>query len=1486
MSQYVINIGALPNDGTGDPLRTAFNDVNLNFDQVFTAGPVLSNIQIVDNTILTINTNGNLVLAPNGIGAVVSNVNILPNLTNTRNLGSSTLRWASLYTRSLDVTGVINLGNVANLHISGGTNGYVLQTDGTGNLNWVAQSGSGNGSPGGANTQVQFNDDGLFSGVTAFTFDQTSNTLSVPNVVTNTISSDDSTAIQVNDDLNVQGDITANDITANAFIGDGSQLLNIPVGNNGAVQIAWLGAFSNQGGTPGDTYSTLQFDSNGMPTLDGTTAYQQRVDYSPYLQVLAPRVESTDFGIVAGPAIQITGYADNVFYNTPRSAYLSVQDQANATQQWDFGILGNGSNNFSISNRTGNRTWTFGNVDVPDGLYWPDGSFQATAFVGSAQYLANPGNVTITANSTGNTTYTWTFNNDGNLTLPSNVASINYANGDPYGGSGGGANTGNLEITGTLIEIAAGATETSIVISPSGPTAGQAFVDVPDNVTANTANLRIYNNLGNIELGTNSGNSLWSFDATGNLNLPTNGDINFNGGSIAQTLNEDIYIRASDDENDGWSIYNVVDDGAGNDLTQTRLEYNQFSVRTDIQGAFPYTWQFRDSGLLEIPGDIAGNVGGNLTIKIGDQAGSDTFIDLQTRSYIGDALISNIRIANPNVTISTAGGANTWTFDDTGYLTVPGPITRPVDDTLILVTTGANGNSSSVSIDGEFGRTLLRTNDGNTLQTWEFDIAGNLTVPGNIGATNSSGLTIGSTYDVQIVADQTDNNRTWAFSGVDGTLTFPRDTSNVSTDPFLTIEGGDTPTIQSTDVSQAGPANLAIVSNYLNLSGYNGNTVTIFADDGVVSTSAEMTLIANGAFSLTNYSNTESVYITTDANNGLYQWSFDNSGNLTLPGNTFAVNYANGTQVNISGGGSANTGNVTFNDQIVIGSGDEFGGGGLYLAPAPGSIANSAVQYLRVRGGDFPTHIHLDTGNNQYFDQYFGADNKFVKLEANGNVVINADDNVSATASWTFDVNGTITLPPTSTAAIEGTVDNDVRIRAVSSGDSVSASLQNYNGNGVTTTSISADPTTVTVNADNSNWVFDSNGNLNVPQGGYIGPAGVKGDGTMLTGGTGNIASLTSFYADAPGIYSSCVTVKADGTLDITTYGNGTGALGVWNYANTTLYVPGNGSITTNNAVSGAGGNNVTVQAGAADQNNFNANPGGNLNLTGGLGGFNDDGIGGAGGDVNIIGGSPGEPGNVSGNLNITTSNVNINTGVASWAFDNLGYFRGANLSILSGNGLATVASIIEDNGSLNVLANGTGGTTQVGWLSNTSSGLGETAIMIFNEVGNTGNAVIRTGNTLADSYSWAFGNTGGLSLATVSSESAQFVGTRKIIGGALTGATAPYSVTLAAGGTPTVAYTGSAGVYSTKVTFAVASNGAGFQWEQFDVVAVPSQDVGGTVNFVVSNRVKGAAAIPDTVVTATMSGGQIQISLTLDAAQTSGGTASFDATEFGLMVD
>lgn len=79
-------------------------------------------------------------------------------------------------------SGNINLGTVANVKIDGGTNGYVLQTDGLGNLSWTSQTGGGgSGVPGGANTQIQFNDGtGNFGGNAGFTFDYITGAMAVP----------------------------------------------------------------------------------------------------------------------------------------------------------------------------------------------------------------------------------------------------------------------------------------------------------------------------------------------------------------------------------------------------------------------------------------------------------------------------------------------------------------------------------------------------------------------------------------------------------------------------------------------------------------------------------------------------------------------------------------------------------------------------------------------------------------------------------------------------------------------------------------------------------------------------------------------------------------------------------------------------------------------------------------------------------------------------------------------------------------------------------------------------------------------------------------------------------------------------------------------------------------------------------------------------------------------------------------------------------
>ena len=70
MAKQTINIGTAANDGTGDPLRTSFDKANDNFDEIYLAGPVGTNIRIQSNTIISTDENGNITLDPNGSGTV------------------------------------------------------------------------------------------------------------------------------------------------------------------------------------------------------------------------------------------------------------------------------------------------------------------------------------------------------------------------------------------------------------------------------------------------------------------------------------------------------------------------------------------------------------------------------------------------------------------------------------------------------------------------------------------------------------------------------------------------------------------------------------------------------------------------------------------------------------------------------------------------------------------------------------------------------------------------------------------------------------------------------------------------------------------------------------------------------------------------------------------------------------------------------------------------------------------------------------------------------------------------------------------------------------------------------------------------------------------------------------------------------------------------------------------------------------------------
>lgn len=146
---------------------------------------------------------------------------------------------------------ILSLGSVSSLSITGGENGYFLQTDGAGNLTWAAGGGGGgNGTPGGANTQIQYNDSGTFGGDSGFTYNKSTNTMAVENV-------------------NVTGETNLGSV-ANVTITGGSS--GYFLRTDGAGNLTWASAGGGGGnGTPGGTNTQVQF--NDEDTFGGNVNF-------------------------------------------------------------------------------------------------------------------------------------------------------------------------------------------------------------------------------------------------------------------------------------------------------------------------------------------------------------------------------------------------------------------------------------------------------------------------------------------------------------------------------------------------------------------------------------------------------------------------------------------------------------------------------------------------------------------------------------------------------------------------------------------------------------------------------------------------------------------------------------------------------------------------------------------------------------------------------------------------------------------------------------------------------------------------------------------------------------------------------------------------------------------------------------------------------------------------------------------------------------
>jgi hypothetical protein len=97
--------------------------------------------------------------------------NSQPNITSTGTLTGLTVNGI------VNATGAsnISLGAIGNIHITGGSSGYTIKTDGLGNLSWGVDTAAA----GGTNTQVQFNNAGSLDASANLTFNNTTNILTL-----------------------------------------------------------------------------------------------------------------------------------------------------------------------------------------------------------------------------------------------------------------------------------------------------------------------------------------------------------------------------------------------------------------------------------------------------------------------------------------------------------------------------------------------------------------------------------------------------------------------------------------------------------------------------------------------------------------------------------------------------------------------------------------------------------------------------------------------------------------------------------------------------------------------------------------------------------------------------------------------------------------------------------------------------------------------------------------------------------------------------------------------------------------------------------------------------------------------------------------------------------------------------------------------------------------------------------------------------------
>ena len=1126
MSQQIIDIGAAANDGTGEPLRSAFNAVNENFTEVYAAGPVGSNVTISGNTITVSGINNNLVLAANGIGNVQSNSTIMPSVDAVYDIGSANMRFGDIhgtyiYGNGAFLTGIAG-GGSGNAITNGDSsvaipaiNGNVSVTiDGRGNVMVVQRQNvvlAANLIPsanvlynlGSANTawkDLYLSNSTIYLGNSTIQSNATSFTLTTPaggalvfqgNGIVNSYANANVAGYLLTNSGNIRaGNVSATgNVTGQYIIGDGGFLSNIVFSGNVAVSQLGNGTtVLRVEGSGGNLTTTV----GGVSNVQVTTP--AGVDVIGNINATA----NISANYVLGNGSQLTGLPE-LYTNANVAAYLPT---------YTGNLVALTGNVITTANVTGN--YILGNGSQLSGMY---SNTNVAAYLPTYTGNITAGNLNVTSNvsATGNISAIGSISAQGNVRTQGTISALgNIVTDGLFIGNFQGNITGNLTVPGS---------NTQVLFNGQGNAAAAA------GFTYNSDS----NTVGVLGIVSAQGNVI-----AGNVNTVGNVSANYyfgNGSALTSIAGANVTGTVA-----VAAVSGAVTTNAQPNITSVGT-LSSVSVAANVTGGNLIT-----TGLISAAGQVTGNQfngsGAGLTSIPGANV-SGVVPSATTADTVTTAAQPNITSVGTLTSLSVSGNIDTARLivnniasDDSSILIIDDGL--EVNGDLTAGNVNANyylGNGSQLTgLPESYGNAnvaaYLPTYTGNLVA-----LTGNVTTTANISGNfilgNGSQLT--GMYSNTNVADYLPTY-TGNLASLTGNVTT---TGNISGN-FILGNGS-----QLTGLPESyGNANVAAY-----LPTYTGNLVAL---TGNVTTTANISgsfLLGNGAFISglpAGYSNAEAATFLASGNNSANIVTTANvSGSFLLGNGAFIsglpVNYGN-TEVaaflpTYTGNLAALTGNVTTTANVTGGNVSTVG-----LVSATGNVTGGNVST-----GGLITATGNVTGGNINTAGLISATSNII----GGNV--STSGTITATGNITSGNVNTTNLSLTGNVVSALNVTGNITGGNIASVGALTAAFISSSGNIVTGSGSGGNITGANVI---SGTTFSASGNVAAANinAGFVSATGNVISGNIVTAGqvsaTGNVTG---------GNISTAGTISATGNISGNfILGNGAFITGLpANYGNT-----------------------------------------------------------------------------------------------------------------------------------------------------------------------------------------------------------------------------------------------------------------------------------------------------------------------------------------------